>query len=72
MYKRGERQVNQLINVQERWESTNWLMYKRGQQQLINVQERQVNQLINDKRGERQVNQLINVQERWKTSQPTD
>ena len=66
MYKRGERQVNQLMNVQERWKtsqptdectrevkdkSTNWLMYKRG---------------------ERQVNQLINVQERWKTSQLTD
>ena len=56
MYKRGERQVNQLINVHPRDnqlkdKTTNWLMYKRG---------------------ERQVNQLINVQERWKTSQPTD
>ena len=57
MYKRGERQDNQLINVHKkdrvnkRGESTNWLMYTRG---------------------ERQVNQLINVQERWKTSQPTD
>ena len=57
MYKRGERQVNQLINVHKinvqevKDKSTNWLMYTRG---------------------ERQVNQLINVQERWKTSQPTD
>ena len=44
MYKRGERQVNQLINVQEgKDKSTNWLMYKRGERQvnqLINVQER--------------------------------
>ena len=31
MYNRGERQVNQLINVQERWKTVN---------QLINVQER--------------------------------
>ena len=44
MYKRGERQVNQLINVQEvKDKSTNWLMYKRGERQvnqMINVQER--------------------------------
>ena len=47
MYKRGERQVNQLINVHQLREvkdkSTNWLMYKRGERQdnqLINVQER--------------------------------
>ena len=58
MYKRGERQVNQLINVHKttrvgevKDKTTNWLMYKRG---------------------ERQDNQLINVQERRKTSQPTD